>query len=281
MAAGTRSIDPRTRTLRELAAGTACLVSVTAGLQLVAGYAPNPITRAFVGAFALSLVASTVGLDAEAPGPSVRRRILRATLLGLAAALVSLAAALALGGHVRSGEVGLGTLLGVAESLAVAYRDEVWLRGLPLYFARRAGLSSRVTLPYLVATGVCAVALDPVAKVSGLALTAANGLAFAALWLRTGDPWAPVAAHGAWRIASDVVFAGDVVELEPSKIPTSVGASGILAWVGVAAALGVALSASRALPAEGSDEPPREDDVAPEEAGESGPHDDAPSDEDA
>jgi hypothetical protein len=283
MAAGTRSIDPRSSALREIAAGTACLISVTAGLQLVAGYAPNPITRAFVGAFALSLVSGAVGFDAEAPGPSVRARVLRAALLGLAVSLVSLAAALALGGRLRSGEIGLGALLGVAEGLAVAYRDEVWLRGLPLFFARRAGLSPRVTLPYLVATGVCVVALEPAAKLPGLALTAANGLAFAALWLRTGDPWAPVAAHGAWRVASDVVLAGDVLELEPSKLPTTVGASGILAWIGVAAAVGVALSVSRALPAPAALVPPRDDDGEPHRAeAEPGPgHVLPPTDEDA
>lgn len=245
MAVGTRSIDPGRLALREVTAGAACLVSVTAGLQLVAGYLPNPITRAFAGAFALSLVTSAVGLEAEPWGLSARARVARALFLGLAVALVTLAAALALGARLGAGELGLGTFLGVAECLAAAYRDEVWLRGLPLHFAKRAGISSRIVVPYLVATGVAAVLLDPAAKPAGLALTGASGLAFALLWLRSGDPWAPVAAHAAWRLASDVVFAGDAFELEPAKLPTGVGASGILAWVTVAAMVGVALSSGR------------------------------------
>jgi hypothetical protein len=282
MATGTRSIDADARALREIGAGTACLLAVTAGVQLVAGYLPNPLSRSVVSAIGVSLVAGAVGLEADRATPAARRRAAHAAKLTLLASLVTLVAALALGGRIEAGELGLGTVFGLAESVATAYRDELWLRGLPFYFARRAGVPLRWLLPFLVATGVCAVLADPASKPSGLLLVGASGLAFATFWVTTRDLWAPVAANAAWRIAGDVLFSGDALELGPHKLPTTPGASGVIAWVSAAAMLGVALTAWRdarpaAVPAPSDDVTEPEEELPSDEASE--PEEELPSDD--
>ena len=257
MVIGTRSTDPRASLLREVGAGTACLLAVTAALQLAAGYLPNPVSRAVAGAIGLSLVAGAVGIETDGTMAGARLGLARGIRLSLAAVFVVLAASLALGGRIEAGEVGLGTLIGLTESAAIAYRDELWLRGLPLFFARRAGVSDRVSLLYVVATGVCAVLVDPGAKPTGLLLVAASSFAYASLWLSTRDLWAAVGAHAVWRVAGDVVFAGDLLQLEPQKLPTTPGASGILAWVSALAMIGVALAVWRRVPKAGRGAPSR------------------------
>lgn len=235
MAAGTRSTDPERargrRMLLELAAGLACSLAVTAGLQLLAGAMPNPLARASLGALGVSLVASAVRMPSEPWGRGPRRRASVGVGFGLAFALSSLAMALATGYSLRRGELGLGLALGLGEALAGAYRDELWLRGLPAYFGRRAGVPRAVALAYLIASGAAASLGSPHPTVVGVVLATVTGALPAVLWIRTEDPWAPVAATASWRLVADVLLAGDGLELAPHKLPSAPSASGSLAWV--------------------------------------------------
>ncbi len=239
------SRDSVARSLRELMAGVVMLVAVAAAVQLIAGFFPNPLTRALLGAVAVSVVAGRVGLQPETGLGVAKNRLWRGAVLGLFVVVVALGAALAMGSRVRVGEVGWMLWLGVADSLAVAYRDELWLRGIPMFFAVRAKVPVRFVLPYLAATGVVSVALESHTTLPGLVLIGAAGLAFGVLWLRTRTSWVPVAAHATWRLLADVFLAGDGFELDPNKLPTRAGASGALVWVSASAFLVAALVAWR------------------------------------
>lgn len=237
MAAGTRSTENRARSLRELAAGVALMLAVAAALQLLAGFVTNRLSAALLGAFGVSMVAGAIGLERTSTGARWRGLVLRGAALGGGVVVLPLVVALALGSNLRTGTLGLGTLLGVGESVAVAYRDEVFLRGLPLLFARRAKVPPALCVLFAVATGVAHVVLAPNAAPLGLALVAASGLLFAVLWWRTSELLVPVAAHAAWRILTEVLLAGDALDLDPGKLPTSVAAGGPLAWATVGSML--------------------------------------------
>ena len=73
------------------------------------------------------------------------------------------------------------------------------------------------------------------------ALVASSSLLFAVLWLRGGGAVVPVVAHLVWRLVAEVVFAGDVFDLEPNKLPTGARASGTLVWVSAVAMVAAAL----------------------------------------
>ena len=241
MAVPTHALAPAARAVREIAACAVLLVAIAAGLQLIEGYLPNPLTRALFGAVGVSIVVGQLGLEKDAALRLEGRRIAASATLGLLLAVIPLLAALATGSRIRTGEVGLATVLGVAQSVAVAYRDELWLHGLPAFFARRANVPLRFVLPYLVVTGIAPVLLDAHATPAGLALVASSSLLFTVLWLRGGGAVVPVVAHLVWRLVAEVVFAGDVFDLEPNKLPTGARASGTLVWVSAVAMVAAAL----------------------------------------
>jgi hypothetical protein len=154
------------------------------------------------------------------------------------------AAAIAAGGELAWVAPGATLLFSFAESAAIGYRDELWLHGLPLLFAARAGLPRGAAIAFAAAASVAAIALEPGASVASLALTASSAVWFALLWQRTGDAWAPVAAHLAWAWVSEALLAGELLDLASAqgRIARGLGASGAPAWIATAAFAALAIA---------------------------------------
>jgi CAAX prenyl protease-like protein len=233
--------------LRAVASGAAWLVGIGVALQAVRVFVDNPMLANLVGALAVSFVATRAGAPVEAGNALARRRALRGALLAAAAVLAAVLAARIAGAELGFTAPSLTLAYGTAEAAAIAYRDEVWLRGIPLAHLERARVTRPLLLVYGAATGVAAAALQPGASAAGLALVGASGLFFAALWITTRDGWAPIAAHFVWALASESL-AGDIFYLGPQAGVMSHGAQarGMVAWGGAAAFAALAVVALRA-----------------------------------
>jgi len=203
------------------------LVATAGVVQLCQRLLPNPMSATICGALAVSVIAPQLRLQDAPRDAAAGRRAVTAVGLVLVALAVSLVVAWLDGAQLRLAQTAdgvawsstaLALAMGVAEWLALAYRDEVWLRGLPIGYARRARMGEGVTVVYLAAAGACAVALLPRATMPGLCLAAASSAFFAALWLRSGDLWAPLAARFAWAWLSEVAFGGQLLDLAPSRL---------------------------------------------------------------
>jgi hypothetical protein len=133
--------------------------------------------------------------------------------IAVAAVVAGTAAALATGATLEVAGVSTAAWYGAAESFAIGYGYEVWLRGIPLRFARRAGVSDRWAFVFVTCAGVAVVALEPKTTIAGLLLAAASSAAFAAMWLRGGDGYGPIAAHVSWVWLADALLEGDALRL--------------------------------------------------------------------
>jgi hypothetical protein len=228
---GIKGADNARRGLATLAAGALYLLSLSMILQLIAAWLDNPMQEVVLGALAVSLVAGRAGLGKESDAAPSWRLALRA------AALTSLPLAMAMAFMlVQHGAMpefvapGVSLLFGGFEAFAVAYRDELWLHGIPLLFARRAGVPVSLAVLYAALVSVAAVALQPGASVAGLTMTLVAGGYFALLWSKTQSSWVPVSAHFAWACLSGSVLAGELVQL-PQLLPYGAASSGLTAWV--------------------------------------------------
>jgi hypothetical protein len=233
---------PRER-LRAIATGAAWLVGIGAALHVLRLLTDNPVLTNLIGAFAVSFVAARAGAPVEAGSPPARRRALRGALLGGAVVLAAVLVARLAGAEIGLIPPSITLAYAAAEAIAIAYRDEVWLRGIPLAHAERARVRLPIALAYGAATGVAAAAAQPGATAAGLVLVGASGLFFATLWVLARDGWAPIAAHFVWALGSEALV-GEVFYLGPSAGVLSLGplARGPIAWA--AAAAFVALSAA-------------------------------------
>jgi len=211
------------------------LVVTGAVVQIIAQLSNNPVQAGVIGAVAVSLIAARASLPSTPFDRTARNALTRGLLLGAAPALIALVAGLILGGNVTVSSIGGAALFGVVEALTVAYRDELWLVGLPLLFARRARVAEPVAFGYAVVASLAAAALLPGVTLTGLALRGTATALFAALWLRHRTVWAPVAAHFSWYWLANAALAGDLVDVAfSSGNIAALGANGSPAWVALA-----------------------------------------------
>jgi len=253
-------LDASTTALREIAKGSAWLLGTAAAVRLaevVVGR--NPLVAALVGAIIVDLGTYRVGVRWD-PDPSTgkepRTRALRGIGLGLGVALVLVAVPLLVAVVAGFATVSAGSpssSLGFAllRAAAVATRDELLYRGLPLVVATRAGLGSRFGIGYAVLAGVAALALLPGASWEALVLAAAQGGLFAVLWARTGVAWASVAAHAGFILFAGVGLRGGLLDVtwKSGLLGDGPRARGGVALVAAAVAVGMAIAAWKKLPA--------------------------------
>jgi hypothetical protein len=223
------------------------LGGVMRGLALMIG---NPMTVSMLGAVAVSLIAGRVGIRTEEGGAAARLRARWGGGLGAGPALLGALAALALGASLHVVQPTLTIAFATAEALAVAYRDELWLHGIPLAFALRARVPKRHAAAFAVLAGVAPALLLPGSHMEGLLLSLASSAFFVGLWLRTGDAWAPVAGHFAWTWVVEALLSGELLDLvSPSThLGRGGGASGVFAWVACAGFVALALLSRRGWP---------------------------------
>lgn len=223
----------RKRRLKVLGIGAVYLLVVAAAMQLIGMLFGNPMSATLIGAMAVAVVASRAGLAGEA---LTKRATRRAVIAGAATALLLAAvtvAAVAAGAEITAAPPTTTALFGLAEGFALAYVGEVWLHGLPLLFAERARVPLRYAYPYAVMVGLAPMLLDADGAPATLILASASGAAFTALWVRTGDLWAPVAAHFVFAWAVDSLLAGDWLHLSAAagRLAHGPGSQGLIAWL--------------------------------------------------
>jgi hypothetical protein len=222
--------------LSTIAWGALYVVGAAAALRAVLLLVDNPLTSALLGALVVSLMASRAGVRSEGGSAPARKRALYGASMAAAALAMVTVAALIGGGALSGASLSSAMIFGAVEAVALAFRNELWLRGIPLLFAKRAGVSTPVAIAFCVVAGVAAVALEPGARPAGLIMTAASSALFAALWVRGGDAWAPVTAHFVWIWATDSLLAGELLNLETTAgLTHAPSASGVPAWVAAVA----------------------------------------------
>jgi hypothetical protein len=215
------------------------LVAVTLLSRLFAG---RPLAGVVFGALAVDFLAGRGGV-----GWSWGRSGRAALRLGATTAVAAVGSAAALGllaGQARLVGWGvdvIGLLTGGLAVIALAFRDELWLRWAPWRLLEpHAPAWLRALTP--VAFGVAATLGGYGFRASAVALAAALGALSVALLRRTESPVASVAAAALVRVLANPTPLGFELRwragaLAPLEAATGVGAWSLAAALGVAAAL--------------------------------------------
>jgi len=250
--------------------GAAWLLGLAAALRLVDGVVgTSPLAAAFIGAFLVDLGTGRAGVRWFAEREAVSRRtrkkltevasrgraaVLRLAGLGAAVAGAAMLAMLAAGlvlGHatVALGHPSAAALLMVVKVLALAIRDELLLRGLPLFTARRAGIAPHYAVVFAAVASPAAMVLSPGVTPEAVAMACASGATFALLWSRTGSAVPAIVAHATWGLLTGSVLRGDVLVLTFDSGVFSSGsrAAGMPAWLSAAAFAGAAVFVARRI----------------------------------
>jgi hypothetical protein len=235
------SQDHGRKQLAAVALGAGYLLGIGALIRLSRMFVDNPTTGVMVSAMVVALVAGHAGLTAGEGDASARKRALIGSGLVFAVVAVAVLVSQPLGASLGFGAPSMSALFGIAEAFAIAYVAETWLHGLPLRFARKAGVPEPVAIGYVVAAGVGAEIFVGPLEPAGVTLAMMSGTLFALMWSVTRDAWAPVAAHGIWVWSTDALLAGDVFDLgnQAGRLTHALEARGPIAWV-AAAGFGVA-----------------------------------------
>ena len=231
--------------LVEIGLGLAWLLGTAALLQVVELLLGRIIMGAAIAGAVVADIACTgagVRWDAGAKRPWKDAVARLAAGAGVAAGVIAVTFALgaALGRlEVRAGAPTLGIFLVVLRSAAVAVRDELVFRGIPLVAAARAGVSKPIARGFAALAGAASIASLPGASPASVALTAASGWLFATLWQRDRGAWSAVGAHAAWALLTGAVLRGGLVDIAFREGNLGLGsrASGAPAWIAAAIAL--------------------------------------------
>lgn len=148
--------------------------------------------------------------------------------------------------EVRAGAPSVGIFLVILKCAAIAVRDELVFRGIPIVAAGRAGVPTPIARGFAALAGAASIASLPGVSVASLVLAAATGWLFATLWQRDRGAWSAVGAHAAWALLTGAVLRGGIVDMAFREGNFGLGprASGAPAWI----AAGVALVAAALLP---------------------------------
>jgi hypothetical protein len=219
--------------LTVLARGAAYLVVTGAIVSGVRFWVGNPMTGVLIAAMVVSVAAGRAGIVSEAGGRAARRRALLGGGATMVLVLALVSAAMMIGATLLLLSPTTTALFGVAESFAAAYVAELWLHGMSLHFAQRADVPLRWAFPYAVFAGMAPTLLAGGLEPTSLALAAASGAFFTALWLRGGDAWAPLGAHFAWAWSVESLLAGDLFDLSSGagRLMLGPGSTAPLAWL--------------------------------------------------
>ncbi len=146
----------------------------------------------------------------------------------------------------QAGAPSVGIFLVVLRCAAIAVRDELVFRGIPIVAAGRAGVPAPIARGFAALAGAASMASLPGVSAASLVLVAATGWLFATLWQRDRGAWSAVGAHAAWALLTGAVLRGGIVDIAFKEGNLMLGprASGAPAWI----AAGVAVVAAVVLP---------------------------------
>ena len=231
--------------LAEIGIGLAWLLGAAAMLQIVELLLGRVIMGAAIAGAVIADLASTWAGVRWDVGEKRHWKDAVARLgagAGLAAAVV--AATFALGAatgrvEIHAGAPSLGIFLVILRAAAIAVRDELIFRGIPLVAAARAGVPKPIARGFAALAGAAAIATLPGASPASITLTVASGWLFATLWQRDRGAWSAVGAHAAWALLTGAVLRGGLVDMAFREGNLGLGprASGAPAWIAAAMAL--------------------------------------------
>jgi hypothetical protein len=231
--------------LVEIGIGLAWLLGTAAMLQIVELLFGQVIMGAALGGAVIADIAATWAGVRWDEGEKRHWKAAVARLgagAGVAAGVIALTLALgaALGRlEISRGAPSIGIFLVVLRSAAIAVRDELIFRGIPLVAAARAGVPGPVARAFAALAGAASMASLPGASPASIALTAASGWLFATLWQRDRGAWSAVGAHAAWALLTGAVLRGGLVDIvfRDGNFGLGPRASGAPAWIAAVIAL--------------------------------------------
>lgn len=240
----------------ELGVGAVWLVGLGAALlllELVLGR--SPLGAAIAGAVLADIVAGFAGVrwDMDADGrpsatPIDASTALRRVAIGMAAAaaaaVITLLAAGALGWiRVEAGAPSKTLGLALVRGAAIGVREELFLRGIVLVTAARAGVRPLYGAIFAALAGGAAIALVPGAGPSAMALAVGSGLLFATLWQRERGAWAAASAHGLWLFLVGSAIRGGIIDVtwKEGSLTSGARSFGGPAWLAAVVCVLIAL----------------------------------------
>jgi membrane protease YdiL (CAAX protease family) len=233
--------------MRVLLIGAAWLVGLRAALVVLAAVLESsPLPEAVIGALIVDIGTGRAGVLWAEGDPArgvVLRLAARGAAVGAGVAGLALGASIVLGlATVAPASLHATQLIGFIPAAAVAVRDELLFRGLPLHFAARAGLPLWAAVAFGALASPSAFVAASSLSAAAVILAIANGALFGVLYAKTKSAWTAVGAHAAWTITTDVIARGGLFEARWSsgELASADAASGPPAYL--AAALAVAAS---------------------------------------
>lgn len=246
--------------LAELGLGAAWLVGGAAVLLILDSIlGAASMATALVGALLVDLAASRAGAAWDVAGQpgdawdarplpegAPRRlveRVAAGALVGLltGGSVVALSIALRwLTGHGEGVRPSYALVFALVRAAAVAVRDELLYRGIPLFAAARAGVPAPVARAFSALVSGAAIALLPGVTPGAVALAIGSGWLFAALWERDRGAWAAIGAHAAWVLLVGSGLHGGLFDLDWTVGNLAIGpsADGAPAWLAAAVMAG-------------------------------------------
>jgi hypothetical protein len=239
--------------LGELLRGAAWLVGIRGALVVLDGLvAGSPLASSVLGALLTDLGVGRAGAGWDRDGDVERRvaigRFLRGASLGASLAALSLLTAHVAGwATLRVVMPDPMLLLALLAALGTAMRHELLYRVLPLYVADRAGVPSKLAIPFAASLGVAAASLDPQSTLAGLSLELGTGLLYASLAHHLRGAWAPIAAHTIFTFLVGAASRGGLFDVRylSGELTDGASSSGAPAYV---AAFAAALAALALVP---------------------------------
>jgi membrane protease YdiL (CAAX protease family) len=231
--------------LVELGMGLAWLMGAAAALQVVdVLFSKYIMGVAISGAVIADVVSTWAGVRWDEGEKRAWKEALGRLAAGAGIVTAVIAVTFAVGAvmgkvEVQAGAPSVGLLLVVLRCAAVAVRDELIFRGIPIVAAARAGVPAPIARGFAALAGAASIASLPGVSAASLVLAAATGWLFASLWQRDRGAWSAVGAHGAWALMTGAVLRGGVVDMAFKEGNLILGprASGAPAWIAAAVAV--------------------------------------------
>lgn len=245
----TTAPDQAKSPLTEIGLGAAFLLGTAAALQVLERILPPAsIATAVLGALLVDIAASRAGVrwsnldEPEAPpiayGLASRRLAVGAAIAlvpGLVVIGVSAAAGL-IHGHGQGPSLTGAVIFALLRAAAVAARDELLFRGIPLIAASRAGVPAPHARAFAALASGAALAFLPGASLAAVALAVASGWLYAGLWQRERGAFLAIGAHTAWLLLFGSLLHGGLFDVDWVNGNIAIGAtsSGLPAWLATA-----------------------------------------------
>jgi hypothetical protein len=244
----------RAEDVRALARGGALLLAAGVGTRLLEwAFSSRPLLAVIVSAFLLDMWSQRVRARWMPVPPQHRRELARrlAQGLGIGVAMgVAVVAICALLGQARmhpSRASAAGLALGTLRTGAVAFRDELLYRGIPLALSD-GHLPARSQLAFCAVLGAAPLVLAT-GRIEALLLAGFAALYFALVWQVGRGGFFAWANHAGWLFATQVLSQGAIVDVEWVKgsLASTSESGGIAAYAGAAsfAAAAVILARSK------------------------------------